>query len=76
MGDIPLSLSAWCGHVEVVELLLGTNADIESKDSKGRKSLSWAPYYVHAGVLKLLLRRDADIEAKDSMRLPMAMWKM
>ncbi|CZR52899.1 related to beta transducin-like protein [Phialocephala subalpina] len=51
------------GHESVVQLLLATDADIESKDRDGRTPLYQASVSGHVEVVRLLLDKGADIKA-------------
>lgn len=55
---------------EMVELLLGWEADIEVKDTNNRTALNWARQNGQLDVSQLLLDREADARAKATDVLP------
>jgi ankyrin repeat protein len=63
-----LSYLAESGHEAVVKLLVETGqADVDSKDYKGRTPLSWAAGNGHEATVKLLVKTgQADVDSKDN----------
>ena len=65
-GQTPLSWAGEKGHLEVVKLLLGAGAKVDSKDDRyGQTPLSWAAENGHLEVVKLLLGAGANVNSKD-----------
>ncbi|KAH8699092.1 ankyrin repeat-containing domain protein [Talaromyces proteolyticus] len=50
---------------KMVQLLIGTGADIESKDENGRTPLFWASMKGSQAMVQLLLEKGVDFESKD-----------
>ncbi|KAF4819142.1 Vegetative incompatibility protein HET-E-1 [Colletotrichum siamense] len=61
-----LILAARYGRVEIVRLLLDTNAALEAKTGNGETALTVAATKGHDAVVQLLLDREANIEAARS----------
>ena len=62
----PLMLAAVGGHRNMVDFLLGLNANIEARDDvDGRTPLSWAASAGRTAVIDVLLEHNANIEARD-----------
>jgi ankyrin repeat domain-containing protein 50 len=62
----PLHMSSYNGHRTIVRLLLEAKADVDAKDSFGRRTaLHWAAENGHEAVVRLLLEVKADVDAKD-----------
>ena len=62
-----LHVASFYGLLSVLEAILETAVDVDSKDSKyGRTPLSWAAENGHEAVVKLLLEKAADVDSKDN----------
>ena len=65
-GRTLLHFAAQNGHINVVKLLLGAGADVESKSNTGRTPLSCAAGDGRLDVVKFLVREGgANVESKD-----------
>jgi len=65
-GWTVLHSAARRGHGDMLKLLLGAGADVESKDGiAGQTPLSWAACYGHLEIVKVLVEAGADVESKD-----------
>ena len=64
-GKTPLLLASIAGQRNMVDFLLGLNANIEAKDESGRTPLSWAALAGRNTVVNTLLEHNANIEARD-----------
>ena len=58
-------LAAYFGLKEAMITLSENGHDLNSKDSNGRTSLSWAAKRGHEAVVRLLLEKGAELEAKE-----------
>lgn len=56
----PLHLASWCGHLEVVEILLSCEANINARDGKGLLPIDYAAKGSHPGVLRELLNAGSE----------------
>ena len=67
-GFTALHLAACCGHIEVVDYLLGHGARINQPEAWGHRNtaLHMACTEGHVGVVQLLLDRGADPSIRDS----------
>ncbi len=65
-GYSPLHVAALNGQMNVVKLLLASNADVNAKGSTGDTPLHFAVAYHHLDVAKVLLMNKADINAKNN----------
>ena len=65
--ETALHVGAREGYCEIVKLLLGASADVESTDDDGRTPLSCAAANGHLAVVEFLVKEArADVESKDS----------
>ena len=62
----PLRAASWRGHVEAVEILVKSGANVEVKDRLGNTPLICAAIHGHHEVVKLLLNAGADPDVKDN----------
>ena len=62
----PLHISSYYGHLEVVECLAKSGADIEAKSSNEQTPLILASLSGHLSVVKFLVDEGADMEAEDN----------
>lgn len=60
-----ITWAAYCGHTEVVELLLQRGADIDAGGTENRPALSWAISGNHHETAATLINRGASLEVKD-----------
>jgi ankyrin repeat protein len=65
-GETPLHLAAIKGHEAVVELLLSSRANPNSRNRAGDTPLHWAAFNGHEGVAELLLSCGAEVDAKNN----------
>ncbi|XP_077983661.1 uncharacterized protein LOC144438494 [Glandiceps talaboti] len=65
-GRTLLSNAAYCGNVNVVQLLLNRAADIEHVDKIGQTPLILASRQGHTEVINLLLELNAEVDHKDN----------
>ena len=65
-GRTPLLWAAGNRHETVVELLLASNAEVDSKNNNGRTSLSFATSNKNEAVVKLLLASKAEVDSRDN----------
>jgi ankyrin repeat protein len=59
-----LSIAAWNGHVDVVELLLERGADVSTTDSFEWTALHCAVHMNRFDIAKILIAKGADVSAK------------
>jgi len=67
----PLHRSAYNGHVTIVDYLISHGADIDSKDSDGRKPFHLALLKGHYNVVEYLIRKGSNINDIDNWELIM-----
>jgi len=60
----------------VVNFLIESGAELESKDDEGRMALSWAANFGHKAVVKLLLECGAELDTKDNQGQTPLFWAM
>jgi ankyrin repeat protein len=65
IGWTPLHTAAFCGHKDVVELLLAKGAKVNAKDNGGETPLHWAATEGNKDVVELFLAKGAKVNAKD-----------
>ena len=58
----PLIAAAFCGHIEVVRLLLARGADVEAVNSQGRSALVQAADQGHAEIVELLAHAGSAVD--------------
>ena len=66
-------MAASCGHIRIIEHLLDTGIDINSKDKQGRTSLHLAVERYHPQLVRFLLTNasiDARTDAEALARVP------
>ncbi|KAK7926467.1 hypothetical protein PG985_003465 [Apiospora marii] len=63
--DIPLVSAAEGGHVEAVNILIASGANINCMDDQGKVALYWAAYSGNLEMIRLLIDRGADINQPD-----------
>jgi uncharacterized protein len=54
-----LSWAAHNGHLEVVSVLINSNAEVNYQDVQGNTALHWAAYHDHTPIIELLIRKGA-----------------
>ncbi len=64
-GFMPLHIAAYCGHKDIVEMLLKRGVKMNKKDKDGRTPVIVAIYGGRKDILDMLLKRGANINAKD-----------
>jgi ankyrin repeat protein len=55
----PLIVAAGLGHIDIVRALLSAGADVNAKDEKGLRALTWALMNGHTDILVLLSKHGA-----------------
>ncbi|CAI0452504.1 unnamed protein product [Linum tenue] len=65
-GRTPLHWAVDRGHLNIVELLVGRNADVNAKDSEGQTALHYAVVCEREGIAEFLVKRDANVNVKDN----------
>ncbi|CAL1404465.1 unnamed protein product [Linum trigynum] len=65
-GRTPLHWAVDRGHLNIVELLVGRNADINAKDNEGQTALHYAVVCEREGIAEFLVKRDANVDVKDN----------
>jgi hypothetical protein len=65
-GDTVLTLSCYCGHIEIVEWLLDNGASLNQHNLSGLSPLISATNGGHANVCEMLIKRGSNIEEKDN----------
>lgn len=65
-GYSALMLAAYCGNLEVAELLLARGANPNGTDHAGNSILMGAAFKGHVGLVQCLLRHGADPAAKNA----------
>jgi len=63
-GLRPLHKAAFTGRKDIVELLISSGADINSKDNQGQTPLIWAVLEGTFEVVKLLVDKGANVNIK------------
>jgi ankyrin repeat protein len=63
--DTALTLAAYLGNLEIVEVLIKAKADIEAKDKDGRTALMKASQLGHLEIVEALIQAKADVNAQD-----------
>ena len=53
------------GHIQCIDLLLNTEADIENRNNNGCTILHMAAFHGHVDILHLLVKNGADLESQD-----------
>ncbi|RZC32308.1 Ankyrin repeat domain containing protein [Asbolus verrucosus] len=64
-GQSLLTFAALFGRCEMVELLMGMGAEVETRDYFGKAPLHYAAMKGHQDVLLILVNRKAEVNAKD-----------
>jgi serine/threonine-protein phosphatase 6 regulatory ankyrin repeat subunit B len=67
-GRTALFEASWCGHTEIVKLLLGKKANPNIADSSGYTALMRASEEGHASIVGLLLKSDADVNYRGKVK--------
>ncbi|CAI0397477.1 unnamed protein product [Linum tenue] len=65
-GRTPLHWAVDRGHLNIVELLAGRNADINAKDNEGQTALHYAAVCEREGIAEFLVKQNANINVKDN----------
>jgi len=65
LGETPLLVACWNGHLEAAQALLLGNADVEATDDCEHTALHKACYEGHTEIVQLLVQVGANMEAKD-----------
>lgn len=66
LGQNALHIAAEAGYLEVVETLLGAQANANAEDSSGQGALHLAARYGHLAVVERLLAAKADVHHRDT----------
>jgi ankyrin repeat protein len=61
-GRTPLHVSAWQGHLEMVELLVSAGAEVNAVDNDRRTPLQSGSWQGHYGMVRLLCERGSKID--------------
>lgn len=56
----PLHFASWFGHLEVVEILISSNADVNLKDAFGRRPIDIAANGKHSDIVKTLMESGSE----------------
>ena len=64
-GDSALILSAWYGHINIVQQLVEARADVDQTNCDGNCALNCAAYHGYTEVAQLLLDHGATIDVQD-----------
>lgn len=67
-GFTPLHWAAYCGHTELVKILINNGAKVNSADC-GVTPLFWAVRYNHVPTVKLLFAEGADLNFDERLKL-------
>ena len=62
----PLTLACYCGHVDIVKLLLSNGSDINALDEMGWSPLSAACFNDHLDILNLLAENGAELVTRST----------
>ena len=62
----PLYMACDYQQAEMVELLLGWEADVNARDQRGYTALMYASWKGHADIVRILIDRGADVRSVDS----------
>lgn len=73
-GDTALHLAASYRHLSAVEILLGANADINSKNAHGYTPLIYAILGKNEEIVRLLINKGASIKEKDAQQRTPLFW--
>ncbi|KAJ4828427.1 Acyl-CoA-binding domain-containing protein 1 [Turnera subulata] len=65
-GRTPLHWAVDRGHFNIVESLVGKNADINAKDNEGQTPLHYAAVCEREGIAEFLVKHNADTHIKDN----------
>ncbi|CAK7324209.1 unnamed protein product [Dovyalis caffra] len=65
-GRTPLHWAVDRGHLNIVEALVGKNADINAKDNEGQTPLHYAAVCEREAIAEYLVKQNADTDAKDN----------
>ena len=64
-GNTALHLASFCGHRQIVKMLLDAGADVNYSEVDGYTALHYASYSGHRQIVKMLLDAGVDINIKD-----------
>lgn len=64
-GMTPLHLAVASGHLEVMELLLASNANVDATDKFGKTPLDDAAFYGRKDVAEMLIRSNANVNTRE-----------
>jgi ankyrin repeat protein len=65
-GKTALQMAAFNGHDDVITVLLGAGAEVNSRDAGGRTALMKATFNGHLSTVQLLVSKGADVNAKNN----------
>jgi hypothetical protein len=65
LGATPLSMAAWQGHVEAVELLIANGAEVNARNRNGATPLHGAAFFGQAESVRVLIEHGADANARN-----------
>lgn len=68
MNWTPLIIACSAGHLEIVKLLLGAGASVNSRTTNNQTALHYAASKNHLDICKLLNAAGADLNARDKLR--------
>ncbi|XP_065861477.1 acyl-CoA-binding domain-containing protein 1 [Euphorbia lathyris] len=65
-GRAPLHWAVDRGHLNVVEVLVGSICDVNAKDNEGQTALHYAAVCEREAIAELLIKQNADVTVKDN----------